>query len=264
MQLKTLIPFLKKNKEDIKIHFARGPYEPDEALMEFMMDKDGFRKWQELQNRKNFNCNYILSLIRIDKGEWLFGGIYLVKGYKQRSNGDYKYSTELSEYGKEYIGRVIIYYERHFRQTFCKLETCLDDFNDIEILKREYIKPFTGYKDVSLSWQELYCVIYNPTWKRALSRKKAVYLITDTSNGKLYVGSATGQRMLWRRWRSYVANGHGRNKELKKLSFNHIRKNFRYTILDYYSADADNREILRREAWWKRVLLSRERGYNGN
>ena len=50
MQLKTLIPFLKKNEDDIKIHFARGPYQPDEALIEFMMDKDGFRKWQETQN----------------------------------------------------------------------------------------------------------------------------------------------------------------------------------------------------------------------
>ena len=59
MQLKTLIPFLKKNKDDIKIHFARGPYQPDEALIEFMMDKDGFRKWQEIQNR----CLFLLKTL---------------------------------------------------------------------------------------------------------------------------------------------------------------------------------------------------------
>ncbi len=263
MQLKTLIPFLKKNKDDIKIHFARGPYHPDEALIEFMTDKDGFRKWQEYQNRRNFNCKYVLSLIRIDKGEWLFAGIYLIKGYRELSNG-FRYNTELTEYGKEYIGRLVIYYERHFRQTFPNLTTCLDDFRDVEILKKEYIKPFPGYKNVSLTWQELYCVIHNPTWKRALSKKKAVYLITDTAKGKLYVGSATGEKMLWRRWKSYVANGHGRNKELKKLNFNYIRRNFRYSILDYFSENTDNKEILKRESWWKKVLLSRERGYNDN
>ena len=264
MQLKTLIPFLKKNQQDIKIHFAHGPYQPDEALIEFMMDKDGFRKWQELQNRRNFDCKYVLSLIRVEKGEWLFGGIYLVNGCKQLKNGGFKYSTELTEYGKEFIGKAIIYYERHFRQSFCNLINYLDAFTEVEVLKKEYIKPFLGYKNVSLSWPELYCVIHNPAWERALTKKKAVYLITDMSNGKLYVGSATGEKALWRRWRSYAANGHGRNKKLKQHSFNYIRRNFRYTILEYFSVDTDNKEILRREGWWKKVLLSRDKGYNGN
>ena len=95
---------------------------------------------------------------------------------------------------------------------------------------------------------------------------KGVYLITDKSNGKLYVGSATGSEMIWGRWKDYLNTGHGGNEELKKLKFEHIQKYFQYTILDIYKPSTDDQDILDREDWWKDVLMSRDlrRGYNLN
>ncbi|WP_369123980.1 GIY-YIG nuclease family protein [Bifidobacterium adolescentis] len=44
-----------------------------------------------------------------------------------------------------------------------------------------------------------------------------MYVITNTDNGKLYVGSATGRNGIYQRWKNYIDNGHGGNTELRKL-----------------------------------------------
>ena len=79
----------------------------------------------------------------------------------------------------------------------------------------------------------------------ALENQKAIYLIIDTNNGKLYVGSAIGDYgMLFQRWSNYVTNGRGENVELKALiekeGFNYVRKYFQYSILKNYNAKVDN------------------------
>lgn len=89
------------------------------------------------------------------------------------------------------------------------------------------------------------------------------------SNGKLYVGSATGQsEMLLQRWKNYVENGHGGNKELKDLveheGFNYVKQNFQYSILEHFNSKVDDNYILERESWWKDTLQSRTFGYNAN
>ena len=106
-------------------------------------------------------------------------------------------------------------------------------------------------------------------WIAALENQKAVYLITDRSNGKLYVGSATSNKgMLLQRWKSYIANGHGGNKELvelvKKEGIDYIKKHFQYSILENYNSKVDDHEILERESWWKETLQTRNFGYNRN
>ena len=75
----------------------------------------------------------------------------------------------------------------------------------------------------------------------ALQNQKAVYLITDRSNGKLYVGSATSDSgMLLQRWANYIDSGHGGNKELIELvnkeGIDYIKRNFQYSILENYNA----------------------------
>lgn len=230
--------------------------------MVFLMG--GFKEWQEYQSKLNFGRSYIISLIRMGNMEWLFGGVYVVKGYKPLQDGHYRYKTELASVGKELIGKVIVKFVRTFRQSYCCLENYIDKLNVIEIRRDVYALPFPGYDKVSLSWKELYSVINTEAWKTALQNQKGVYLITDTSNGKLYVGSAFGDEMLWGRWKSYIETGHGGNKELKRLKFNHIKEHFRYTVLDVYKGTVDDEIILQRENWWKNALQSREYGYNRN
>ncbi|MDO4202947.1 MAG: GIY-YIG nuclease family protein [Selenomonadaceae bacterium] len=102
-----------------------------------------------------------------------------------------------------------------------------------------------------------------------MNNQKAVYLITDTNTGKLYVGSATAQYgMLLQRWSEYISNGHGGNIELKNLvdakGFDYVKKHFQYSVLENYNARMDDKYILNRESWWKETLCSRTHGYNAN
>lgn len=94
-----------------------------------------------------------------------------------------------------------------------------------------------------------------------------VYLITDTESGQLYVGSASGEGGIWERWAAYSANGHGGNAELRKLlrTAGPERANqFRYAVLEIADTHASREDILRREAHWKNILMSRAHGLNAN
>ena len=94
-----------------------------------------------------------------------------------------------------------------------------------------------------------------------------VYLITDTANGKNYVGSTIGEFGIWQRWCEYSQNGHGGNKELKKIlneNGKSYSNNFQYSILEIADTHSSNEDILARESFWKDILCSRTYGYNGN
>ena len=262
MFLKEVLPFIEENSTDIKIHFARGSKIPEEALQVFLAGE--FKPWQEHQNKRNFEKPYILSLIRLGNWEWLFVGIYESKGCKEQKDGSFVYKTKLTNIGADLIGKAIIHFKRDFRQSYCLLENHIDSLELLEIRRNEYSKPFPGYDKVCISWGELYTVINIESWKTALSNLKGVYLITDTKNGKLYVGSATGDEMIWGRWIDYINTGHGGNKDLKKLGKSYIQENFQYTILDVYKPGTDDQEILDREEWWKGVLKSKEFGNYNN
>lgn len=70
--------------------------------------------------------------------------------------------------------------------------------------------------------------------------------------------------MILGRWRAYVKTGHGGNVGLKILSFDHIKQNFKYSILGIYKSTTDDQIIIERESWWKEVLQTRKFGYNEN
>ncbi len=55
------------------------------------------------------------------------------------------------------------------------------------------------------------------SWWAALSEVSGIYLITDKSSGKHYIGSAYGEGGIWSRWCEYSRSGHGNNKELRSL-----------------------------------------------
>ena len=85
----------------------------------------------------------------------------------------------------------------------------------------------------------------------------------------MYVGAAYGEHMIYGRWSSYIKNGHGGNKELRKKGFSYIKDNFCYSILDIYKSTTDPKIIEKRESWWKETLQSKVEtlggfGYNKN
>jgi len=271
MNVSDFIDLTKKVINNTKLHFAIGEKSNDEALKEFI--KGDFKEWQEWQSRKNFSRKYVLSLIYLNSNEWLFGGVYRVKECKLKKGKKvypYKYSTKLTDKGSKWIGRLIIDYEKNFRMPYTYCEKYIDDLEILELKRTKYgIMKFPGYENVNINFEDLKLIIEtnNRNWKSALSNVQGVYLITDYDNGKLYVGSAYGENNLWQRWSEYVKTGHGNNEELKKLMKNKnddYFKNFTFSILEIFKNTENVDEIIKRESYWKRILASREFGYNSN
>lgn len=175
----------------------------------------------------------------------------------------YEYEA-LPEYDK-YVGRLIIRFKNRSQTLIRNARSVMDDCYISQILPGTFdSEEFPGYENVHIPWPELGRVVEKDSWNTALRNQKGVYLITDTSNGKMYVGSAYGEDMILGRWTSYARTGHGGNKELKKLSREHIRQYFKYSILDIYKSTTDDQVIIEREGWWKEVLQTRRFGYNEN
>jgi len=141
-----------------------------------------------------------------------------------------------------------------------------------EILKQPYSgEVFPGYENINHDFDILIPVFKNENrgWRAALANIKGVYVITDKSNGKNYIGSAYGDSGIWSRWSCYIGTGHGWNDELTKLikerGYDYARDNFKLALLEYPSMKTDDKIIIERESYWKEVFLSRGKfGYNKN
>ena len=215
----------------------------------------------------------VIGLCRMDNG----GDFYLLTTIKRVTkdlnvrNGIAYEGTELAEY-KKYYGRVVVKYHNTVQNMVRWADKLIEEIEVSEILSSFYEgKNFPGYDKVSLKYNELRTIIENnkTDWVNALSNQKAVYLITDLFTGKLYVGSATSDKgMLLDRWKNYVSNGHGGNKELKEIvekqGFDYVKQNFQYTIIENYNAKIEDKVILERESYWKEALDSRIHGMNCN
>jgi hypothetical protein len=220
--------------------------------------------WNYNKN-KSFKAGQItLGFVKIKPNDdfWLLFHVGKVTKDLNILNGvGYEYE-DLPEYEK-YVGRLIVRYKNKAQTMIRNAESVMDECYVSQILPDTFDNDlFPGYENVNLNWGELKRVLEKEIWKTALQNQKGVYLITDISNGKMYVGSAYGENMILGRWRAYVENGHGGNVGLKELTFDHIKQNFKYSILDIYKSTTDDQTIIERENWWKKVLLSRQFGYN--
>ena len=212
-----------------------------------------------------------ICLLKLSDERWLLTTVKRISKELGKNEGINYEGEELKEYNK-YFGRVIIKYHKTIpSQGRYYADIC----NELEV---EQILPaifdgddFPGYDKVRLSYYQLKTVLDRGKrdWIAALENQKAVYLITDTFNGKMYVGSATSDKgMLLQRWKEYVKNGHGGNKELKRIvdeqKLCYIEKYFQYSILENYNSKIEDEVIKERESWWKETLKTRQFGYNDN
>ncbi len=206
----------------------------------------------------------------MNNDEWLFISAAKITDVPQNQKAE----CDILEKYKPYFGRLIIRCKKgqsYGRYTF-RLRNRISDITVKEILPDIYNgKPFPGYDQVCLSFNELEGIVKRrpADWVNALENQKAVYVITDKSNGRLYIGSATSDsKMLLARWESYVYNGHGGNVELEKIvdikGIDHIKQNFQYSIIENYNAKIDDEYVRSREVFWKKVLQSEKHGYNKN
>ena len=229
--------------------------------------------WRE--KNKNFKIGEIaICLLKIGYDQWLLTTIKKITNDLNIRNGINYEGTELPEYSK-YYGRIILSFHKTLQNPVVTKDTVWNQLEVLQILSSPFDGiDFPGYDNVNLTFNELEAIItrHKRDWVKALENQKAIYLISDKSNGKLYLGSATGDNgMLLQRWSAYIANGHGGNVELRKITedpskgFSYVQENFSYAILENYNARVDKNFILKRENWWKSTLKTRiPFGYNMN
>lgn len=212
-----------------------------------------------------------ICLLKLSYDLWLLTTIKVVTKDLGVSGG-ISFEGEEIERFQPLFGRVIVQYHKTSQSQGRWFTSLQDELVVNQILPDCFDgDDFPGYDKVRLSFRQLEAIVTRgkKDWVAALGNQKAVYLITDKHNGKLYVGSATSNTgMLLQRWSNYVNNGHGGNKELVALvereGFDYVRENFQYSILENYNAKVDDHIILERESWWKETLQSRVWGYNSN
>lgn len=254
--------------EETKIHLATGAVNKLEPWAKFT--EGTFKEWQEWQNSEsNFKRPYILSLIFIKENEWLFAGFYKVLDCKDIDD-HYELATEICDVQTPLVGRLIINFNKSFRASYLRAENHIDNMSILEVKRNEYrFHRFPGYTNVCISNESLKYIIQEeePSWKTALSLHKGIYIITDTFNGKNYIGKADGENAIWQRWTTYANNGHGGNIGLKAILSQNGEdyvSNFQYSILEVVSLDASDDLINERESFWKDVFCTRTHGYNEN
>jgi hypothetical protein len=247
------------------------------------------RSFEEWQNEWNgnyhsnhcWNRQYIFSIIELPTQPncWLFGGIFEVvshqSGKNKKGNEGVIYKVDLSEQGSSMIGRLVVHWVKDARAKGRKPESMLDLMRVAEILPETYAgEDFPGHSNINHNfgvveklWKDS-----KPDWVAALTHCQGVYLITDHKTGLRYVGSAYGEEGIWSRWGNYfTSGGHAGNILLKRLLSNkrngavYARENFHFSLLEQASSRDSEQYIIRRESFWKEVLLTRGRyGHNEN
>lgn len=123
--------------------------------------------------------------------------------------------------------------------------------------------PFPGFDRLVLDHDELQAVMREhryTSWLTALSSVIGIYLITDTRDGRQYVGKADGGESIRQRWAAYATNGHGGNIELRRLD----PTSFRFSVLRVFDPATPTRVIDAAESHFKHALDTRRHGLNRN
>lgn len=205
-----------------------------------------------------------LCFLELDRKLWL-----LTKAVRCE-NGNFK------EIYEEYAGRLQVRFHKRNHSGDIDLKRQIDKMTVHSILDRPYsVLRFVEYNQVRLKFGELKRIIELnlSDWRQALCAVFGVYLITDTQKHGAYVGSAYGKDGLWGRWSCYASenfHGHGGDEGLIKRigGDKNYPENFEFSILEVISKNTSEKDVHKREGWWKDTLRTRKnhnnRGMNEN
>lgn len=249
-------------------------------LMQDSPEWEEMNAWKTKQANNNLNsADYLLAFAQYyyyGASYYIFGGMYEVEKIEPEVFNDVGYKLTLMDTYKEYRKRLIIKLEKPIGwNVYNKMYLSVQkDFNPeiYEVAPSTKMGAFPGYYNVLLTHQNLQTIFKNEAaeWKNALSNVKGVYCITDTSNGQIYIGSASGATAgIWQRWSQYadvndLTGGNKTFEELKNSGADHIINNFTYSILEIFDMKTNSEFIIHREQFWKRVFQSINYGMNNN
>lgn len=273
------------NDDKAKIKFNMNASDVSKRALDFLLEDSeewiNLNAWKKKQTNNNLNhAEYLIALAQYypyGPQYFMFGGLYKVEKMLPEVFDQVGYKLTLLDDYSEYIKRLIIKIDKPIGRDVYnrKYNTIQEQLNPevYEVAPNVKLGHFNGYQNVSLKHKSLQQIIQNnePSWKKALSYVKGVYVITDLSNGQLYIGSASGNTDgLWQRWSNYahLDDLTGGNKAfvsiLKEKGSNYIINHFQYSILEIFDTKTKVDTILERENYWKNVLDSKRHGLNHN
>ena len=267
------------------------PYEPRlRALFPSIAleARDLYNAYQSAHNSRAESAlskaSYLASFIADGAGRALFIGMYRVNGSvsvdrerwldmpenqrlmglgmlswieKDRTEALW-FDLELMDFYQHWFGRLVVDWpppERSWYRWADRNHFAVKAVHEENVLE----SPSVSWEQIALSWDEL--SLLPRKLRQSLTHWRGVYLITDRSDGRQYVGSACGAENLLGRWESYSKSGHGGNKLLKTRD----RKNFVFSILQRVSPDMSSEEVIAIENSWKLRLRTRSpEGLNEN
>ena len=275
----TLFDVLRHNGIDpASVRLVRHGNKTINILDSFVTDIDRFEAYQSFQKKNRFgDAKYICVFCPARGTTAMFLGLWDIKrhiynkdfprriyGTVRRLSLPKKWLESSSWYDlkrnpilDDYSQRLVIEWGK---STVAWVQS--KDKPIIEIKAPNAIGEFVSYDDIQLSFRDIKKLSASPdsnaTWVNALSAVNGIYLIRDTSIGKLYVGAAYGKDGIWGRWLTYAKTGHGGNEQLKPLD----PDNFEFSVLEIippnYSAD----DVIERERRWMTRLGSCQHGLN--
>lgn len=268
-----------------KVKFNMNPGDPNKRAWDLLLDDNpewiNMNRWKTKHPNNNMNnADYLIALAQYypyGPEYFIFGGIFKIEKIEPEVFDDCGYNLTLLDDYKEYIKRLIIRINKPIgRDLYSRVYKNLQEQLNPEIYElapSTKLGHFPGYQNVSVKHNDLKQIFFQnePSWKQSLSNVKGIYVITDTSNGKLYIGSASGNdEGLWQRWSGYadVNNLTGGNVELKEILDNkgsqYIMDNFTYSIIEIFDTKTKIETIVERENYWKNVFKTRIHGMNKN
>ncbi len=251
-------------------------------------------RYQSYQGGHKFDgCGFVVSFTGLEHSKALLFGIYKVRGNGkvvseeevmrcetcfsaeyllkpqdlEQSSSDpiYYYELEKQTGYEDLEGRVVIAWGAaaiKWHQWLCWKGRVIDTGNKevLEILPEGYVIDFPGYLDFVLAYDQLVAIVNDTDatkkWHTLLSAVAGVYLITNTSSGDLYVGSAYGADGILGRWKKYAKHPTGGNPQLEQL-FKNDRwhtKDLQFTILQTLPRTLTPTEVIHREWKYKEKL----------
>ena len=281
-----LTDFIKVSDDNrTKIKFNMNASDINKRAWDFLLEDNEewikMNAWKTKQPNNNLNhADYLIASEQYypyGPQYFIFGGIYKIETKQPEVFNKVGYNLTLLDDYSAYIKRLIIKIEKPIGRDVYnrKYNSIQDQLNPevYEIAPNVKLGHFNGYQNVCLKHKDLQQIIQHnePSWKEALSYVKGVYVITDLSNGQLYIGSASGNTDgIWQRWSNYanLVNLTGGNKEflsiLEEKGAEHITSHFQYSILEIFDTKSKVDTILERENYWKKVLDSKIHGMNHN
>jgi len=274
-----LSPDTKRTKVKFNMNAADWNKRAWDLLLEDSPEWLGMNRYKTKHPNNNLNhADYLIALAQYypyGSEYFVFGGLFQVRKMVSEIFNGFGNELTLMDNYREYIKRLIIRLDKPVGRDLYnrKYDTLQKQLNPevYEIAPNVKLGHFPGYQNVSLKHKDLVQIFSRnePGWKQALSNVKGVYVITDTSSGRLYIGSASGNSEgIWQRWTAYANGLTGGNagifEVLDAKGNEHIMEHFKYSILEIFDTKTKVETIIERENYWKNVFATKAHGMNCN